>query len=404
MLPFGQGRSYGDVAQNSGGRLIATSALSRFISFDPATGRLEAEAGMPLADVHALTVPLGWHVPAVPGTQVVSLGGALANDVHGKNHHRAGTFGEHVANFELLRSDGQRLTCSPQEHADWFEATVGGLGLTGLVTKVAVQLRPLASRAVRVETVGFATIAEFLALCDAADAGFEYTVAWFDCFSYRAGRFRGLFSRANAVDAAPNEVAPRKRGPDVPFVPPVGLLHPLAMRAFNRLYEARGRRGAEKAKVTPLDAFLYPLDGIGHWNRLYGPRGFLQFQCVVPTPHAEPALTELLDAIATSREGTFLAVLKRFGTRQRRGLLSFARPGITLALDFPFRGDATLGLMQRLHAIVRDAGGAIYPAKDAVMTSQTFRAGFPDWERLLPYRDPAFDSDLWRRVTAPSRT
>lgn len=399
MVAYGQGRSYGDVAQNSRGVLLATQRLDRLIAFDPATGLLQAEAGARIADIHALTRPHGWMLPAVPGTQFVSLGGALANDVHGKNHHRAGTFGEHVTAFELLRSDGTRRTCTPSSHAGWFRATVAGLGLTGLVTRVDVQLRRIGSDLVAAQTLPCTSVEDFVEQCAAADATYEYTVAWFDCFSWRNARFRGLFMRANHAEETAPRAACRARSRNVPLVPPVGLLHPVAMRLFNRAWHARSTRHGARVQHTSLDAFLYPLDGIGHWNRLYGPAGFLQFQCVIPTAAAVDGTRRLLERITASRQGTFLAVLKQFGDRPRQGILSFARPGITLALDFPFRGDGTLALFEELHAIVRDHGGAIYPAKDAVMRPRTFETGFAQWRDILPYRDPAFSSDFWRRVT-----
>jgi len=412
MIAYGNGRSYGDVAQNAAGRIVGTHRLSRFIAFDRERGMLEAEAGVLLADIHALTLAQGWYLPVVPGTQHVSLGGAVANDVHGKNHHRHGTFAEHVTRLELLRSDGTRLACSRDVNADWFRATVGGLGLTGLVTTVAVQMRRIGSDAVEAQTVACGSVDEFCALCDDSDPTHEYTVAWFDCFSCRDGRFDGLFMRANHAPAAQagNGLArdtiagtPTRDGRarrSVPVVPPFGLLHPVPMRAFNRAYHRQGARRHGKVARVALVEFLYPLDSIGHWNRLYGPHGFLQLQCVIPAPAAHDGIARLLGRIAASRQGTFLAVLKRFADRPACGVLSFARPGITLALDFPFRGEGTLALFQELHAIVRDHGGAIYPAKDAVMTAETFAAGFPDWQRMLAYKDPAFGSDFWHRVTA----
>lgn len=404
ILPHGQGRSYGDSCLNPGGYVISTGGLDRFIAFDAASGVLQVETGVRLADIHRLTLPQGWYLPVVPGTQFVSVGGAIASDVHGKNHHRAGTFGLHVARFELLRSDGRRFLCSPEMHSDWFAATIGGLGLTGLVTWAELQMRRVPSRWIVKEILPFASITEFCALCDASDATHEYTVAWFDCFSYRAGSFRGLLTRANHA-AAPDHSTKTPEGATpiltVPFAPPVCLLHPVAMRAFNRLYFGAGVRHVGQSLRAPLQRFMYPLDRIGHWNRLYGPRGFFQLQCLLPQAKAEAGIDELLACIAGSGQGTFLAVLKRFGSGTSPGMLSFPQKGITLALDFPNRSAETLDLMGRCHTIVRRAGGRIYPAKDACMDAATFEVGYPQWRELLPFVDPAFASGFWTRVTGP---
>lgn len=402
VLAFGQGRSYGDVAQNTGGLLLSTRGLDRFIAFDAEQGVLRAEAGVRLCDILALTVPHGWYLPVVPGTKYISLGGAVANDVHGKNHHRVGTFGHHVLSLELARSDGSRLICSPEQNAEWLAATIGGLGLTGLVTWVEVALTRIGCHYADVETIAVNSVAEFIALCEASDRTHEMTVGWFDCFSASGGKFRGLFSRANHVDQARPGAAKAKPLLTIPVVPPVGVVHPGLMRLFNRAYYAAGMRNSGKTKRVPLDSFLYPLDRLDYWNRLYGPRGFLQLQCLIPHANAEVGVSELLDVIASSGQGTLLAVIKQFGSRTSVGLLSFPRPGITVALDFPFLGDQTLELFKRMHAVIRRYGGRLYPAKDACMTPADFAASYPDWRRITPYLDPAFGSDFWRRVTAES--
>ena len=396
LLPYGQGRSYGDVAQNSDGMLVCTRTLDRFIAFDDERGVLRTEAGARLCDILSLTAPRGWYLPVVPGTQFVSVGGAIANDVHGKNHHRAGTFGRHVLRLELLRSDGTRMTCSPDENPGWFEATVGGLGLTGLVTWAELALERIPGASVEVETLPCTSLAEFETLCDASDATHEYTVAWFDCFSYRDGRFRGLFTRANHAPGAPR---PASALGAVPFTPPVGLVRPAAMKAFNLAYFKSGMRRANKTASMPLDRFLYPLDRVDRWNRLYGPRGFLQLQCAIPSAQARAGVDALLEAIAQSGQGSFLAVIKRFGAQPSPGLLSFPLEGTTLALDFTYAGDATLRLFDALHAIVQRHAGRMYPAKDACMSASAFEAGYPDWRRMLPFLDPGFGSDFWKRVT-----
>jgi len=397
ILPYGQGRSYGDVAQNTDGVLVCTRRLDRFIAFDSEAGVLRVEAGARLREILALVAPRGWYLPVVPGTQLVSVGGAIANDVHGKNHHRAGTFGRHVLRFELLRSDGTRMVCSPNENSQWFEATVGGLGLSGLVTWAELALTRIPGTNVDVHTLPCTSLAEFASLCDASDASHEYTVAWFDCFSYRDGRFRGLFTRANHAPGSPPPASPLGA---VPFTPPIGLVQRTAMRAFNLAYFKAGMRRANATERMPLERFLYPLDRIDRWNRLYGPRGFLQLQCVIPAAQAPLGVGALLETIAASGQGSFLAVLKRFGAQRSPGILSFPVEGTTLALDFTCAGDATFRLFDILHKIVRQHGGRVYPAKDACMSAADFDAGYPDWRRMLPFVDPGFGSDLWRRVTS----
>ena len=396
LLPYGQGRSYGDVAQNTDGMLVCTRRLDRFIAFDDERGVLRVEAGARLFDILRVTAPRGWYLPVVPGTQFVSVGGAVANDVHGKNHHREGTFGRHVVRLELLRSDGSRIVCSADDNPDWLAATIAGLGLTGLVTWAELALVRIPGTNVDVETLPCTSLAQFASLCDASDPTHEYTVAWFDCFSYRDGRFRGLFTRANHAAGSP---PPAGALGAVPLTSPIGFVQSAAMKAFNFAYFKAGMRRAGAIERMPIDRFLYPLDRVDRWNRLYGPRGFLQLQCVIPAPRAEQGVGALLDAIARSRQGSFLAVLKRFGARRSPGLLSFPMEGTSLALDFPFHGDATLRLFEHLHRIVREHGGRVYPAKDACMSAADFEAGYPGWRRMLPYLDPGFGSDFWRRVT-----
>ncbi|WP_213947866.1 FAD-binding oxidoreductase [Luteibacter sp. dw_328] len=397
-LPYGNGRSYGDSCLNDGGVLLHTRGLDRFIAFDPATGELTCEAGTLLADILDLAVPQGWFLPVTPGTRFVTVGGAIANDVHGKNHHRSGTFGHHVRAFELLRSDGSRMRCTADENADWFAATIGGLGLTGLVTHATLQLRRIAGPWMVTESHRFGELSEFFALSAGSEADYEYTVAWIDCAATGASLGRGLFSRANHAPSRPSaRPTPATRRLSVPLTPPVSMIGPLTLRAFNQFYYHR-QHGKVAHAVTHYEPFFYPLDAIGGWNRLYGPRGFLQYQCVVPPGAAMDAMATLVRIIAAAGGGSFLAVLKQFGEQLSPGMLSFPRPGTTLALDFPFRGPTTLDLLNRLDDVVAEAGGAVYPAKDARMSGTRFRQYFPQWEAFSRYIDPRFSSSFWRRV------
>jgi FAD/FMN-containing dehydrogenase len=400
MLPFGNGRSYGDSCLNDGGMLVDARALDRFIAFDPRTGTLRCESGVLLAEILDLVVPQGWFVAVTPGTRFVTVGGAVANDVHGKNHHRAGTFGRHVKGFELLRSDGTRLRCGPAENPEWFRATIGGLGLTGLITWVELALKRIAGPAIDEETLRFDRLDEFFRLSRESDATHEYTVAWIDCTARGDVLGRGHFMRGNDAAERSGGLAssPSPRW-GIPFDLPFPLVNAAGLRAFNAVYLRRQGRATRRRRVH-YSTFFYPLDAIGGWNRIYGPNGLLQYQCVIPPRNAGPAISAILDTIAKAGTGSFLAVLKVFGDLPSPGLLSFPRPGATLALDFPNLGRSTLDLLDRLDAITMEAQGAVYPAKDARMSVDTFRRSFPHWHELEPFIDPRFSSSFWRRVTA----
>jgi FAD/FMN-containing dehydrogenase len=396
MLVFGNGRSYGDVCLNDGGALLAARSLDRFIGFDAASGVLECEAGVLLSEIIDLTLPRGWFPPVTPGTALVTVGGAIANDVHGKNHHRAGTFGHHVLSFELRRTNGDILQCAPDDHADLFAATIGGLGLTGMITTARLQMRRVPGPWIAGDSQRFGNLHEFFDLAAQSDASYEYTVAWLDCAASGGKLGRGVFMRGNHVqhDAASG----RERSMRFPVTPPVSPVTGFTVRLFNEMYFHRPA-AQQKHAIWHYRPFLFPLDRLLDWNRLYGPRGFFQYQCVLPGGEAATALPEMLRLIARSRQGSFLVVLKQFGNMPSRGLLSFPRPGVTLALDFPNRGEPTLQLMEALDGITRAAGGAVYPAKDARMSAQSFQQYFPAWKQMRDYIDPRFSSSFWRRVT-----
>lgn len=395
-LPYGNGRSYGDVCLDDGGTLLHTRGLDRFIAFDAERGILRCESGVLLSEILDLVVSQGWFLPVTPGTKYITVGGAIANDVHGKNHHVTGCFSEHVNGFELLRSDGTRRWCSREEHADWFAATAGGLGLTGVITWAELSLKRVRGPHMNCETHRFHNLAEFFALSADSERDYEYNVAWIDCAARGTKLGRGHFIRANHAPPSDGPSRPRRRLA-VPFTPPMSLINGLGLRAFNAAYFHRQQRPVAHA-LTHYEPYFYPLDAIADWNRLYGPRGFLQYQCVVPPQASSAAITELLQRIATSGSGSFLAVLKVFGARRSAGILSFPRPGTTLALDFPNQGAATLALLERLDEVVAAAGGAVYPAKDARLSGAHFRQHFPAWNSMQPYLDPRFSSGFWRRV------
>jgi FAD/FMN-containing dehydrogenase len=398
VLAVGAGRSYGDTILNSGGCLVDMTALDRILAFDRDAGVLRAEAGLTIDDALQIIVPHGWFFLTTPGTRCVTLGGAVANDVHGKNHHRVGSFGRSVRKLGLLRSDRGLLEIDRETQPELFFATIGGLGQTGLIVWVEVELSRIASSDLSVERIPFRNVAEFCSLASSSDNDAEHIVAWVDCAN-PSSVGRGIFQRANWKPDGRLAPHSQKSKATVPFDMPSGLLNNLTVRAFNAFYWRLEQRHRGNI-VEHYSKFFYPLDAIGNWNRLYGKRGFYQFQCVVPIAGADAVVSELLRQIVKAREGSFLAVLKTLGPIPSIGYLSFPREGVTLALDFSNRGASTIALLERLENIVIEAGGRLYPAKDGRMSQRMFRAGYDKLERFLPHIDPAFSSDFWRRVSA----
>ena len=377
ILGFGLGRSYGDVCLNSGGRLVRTCALDRLISADWTTGIVRAEAGLTFDALLRLAVPRGWFLPVVPGTKFVTVGGAVANDIHGKNHETAGTFGCHVRRIGLSRSSGELMELAPDQNAELFASTIGGLGLTGIILWVEIALVRIGSAYVDVETLELADLDGFFRLAEQSQT-WEFTVAWVDCLAKGTAIGRGLFMRAKWQKSGALEPHRRPRL-GVPIDAPPWLLNGATLRLFNQAY--RARPWALRRRTMHYDPFFFPLDAVAGWNRLYGPRGFFQHQCVVPTTSAPDAMRRLLDLTATYRQGSFLIVLKKFGDRPSPGVLSFPRPGATLALDLPNRGERTRRLLDALTIVVLEDGGRLYPAKDATMSANAFRSGYPEWRR-----------------------
>ncbi len=396
-IAYGMGRSYGDICLAPNGISWQTRGLDRFIAFDPVAGRLICEAGVLLRDIQRFAVPRGWMLPVTPGTQLVTVGGAIANDVHGKNHHVFGAFGNHVLGLRLARTDGSIIDCGPQMQPDWFAATIGGMGLTGIVVTATLQLRPVPGPWLVTETVPFVGLDTFFELADSSEAEWEYTVSWIDCLSGAATR--GLFMRGNHRAGVAGKLPHGKRRA-VPFVPPISLVNRLSLRPFNAAYYELKQR-QRGLKIEHYEPFFYPLDNLLAWNRIYGPKGFYQYQSVMPRAAGRDAIAAMLQAIAVAGEGSFLAVLKTFGQRESVGMMSFPQAGVTLALDFPNKGSATQRLFARLDAIVQEAGGRIYPAKDARMSRAMFTAGYPRLQEFLNYRDPGLHSAFSQRLMDP---
>jgi L-gulonolactone oxidase len=391
-LPVGMGRSYGDSCLNGEGGLISMRGLDRLIDIDTTEESFSAQAGMTLSESLQHLVLRGLFLPVVPGTRMATLGGAVANDVHGKNHLMAGSFGCQVRRFELVRSDGSRRVLGPGDPSGLFEATIAGLGLTGAITWVELGVRDEDSSYLDAEDLPFDTLDQYFELM-AESAHFEHRVAWIDCT--RPGR--GVFSRGRFLDDGQLMPHPDKIRLRAPGFTPGFLLNGLTLRAFNALYAAAKtmKKGPQRVHYAP---FFFPLDSIGDWNRVYGGAGFYQYQSVVPLATARDATKAMLKAIASSGEGSMLAVLKEFGPARSPGLLSFPMEGTTLALDFRNRGSKTLKLFERLDAIVTEAGGRLYAAKDGRIPAEAFRRMYPRWTEVERLRDPAITSDFWSRI------
>ncbi|OTG80428.1 FAD-binding oxidoreductase [Acinetobacter sp. ANC 4558] len=390
----GLGRSYGDVALNHLGNLWLGQGLNHLISFDVNTGILNCEAGTSLQDIHRTLIPQGWMLAVTPGTQMITVGGAIANDVHGKNHHAFGTFGDHVLEITLLRTTGEIFICSRQKHSELFFATIGGIGLTGVILSAKIQLRTIKGPWLESETIPYYNLNEFFELADGSEQDWEHTVSWVDCMN--GANARGLFMRANLSDES-YQSAPVIKDKTFPLSPPISMVNSVSLPLFNFAYFHKNRLQKGK-KIVHYEPFFYPLDAIHEWNKMYGPKGFYQYQSVVPRNVGSDATKEMLKAIKKSGEGSFLAVLKTFGERTSGGLLSFPEPGVTLALDFPNRGKRTEKLFEVLDAIVKEAHGKLYLAKDARMPKTLFEKGYPLFNEFLKYKDPGISSEMSRRL------
>lgn len=408
VLARGLGRSYGDAALSQEGVVMLTERLNRFLAFDERTGLLRAEAGVTLAEVLEVFAPRGWFPPVTPGTKFVTLGGCVAADVHGKNHHREGSFGAHVTALEMTLGDGDLARCTPHEHADLFRATVGGMGLTGVITAVTLRLKPVETSFLIVRHHPARDLEESLALQTDPTFDDEYTVGWVDLLARGARAGRGVFIRGQHARStelprehrALEQPATRTRF-ELTFDLPSWALNRFSAAVFNQLYfNTQGRKRA--AFVSNFNRFFYPLDAVGRWNRAYGRRGFVQYQCVLPLSESARGLRRMQEALAESREPCFLAVLKRFGAAGP-GLLSFPAPGFTLSLDFPVRGERLFKLLKRFDEIVLEHGGRVYLAKDACLDPEKFRLmypRFPEWLEIKRRVDPRdrFRSELSRRL------
>jgi decaprenylphospho-beta-D-ribofuranose 2-oxidase len=408
VIARGLGRSYNNAAQNDGGLVVATSGMRDVLSFDPESGIVTCEPGVSLEQLMTDLLPSGWFVPVSPGTRKVTVGGAIAADVHGKNHHVAGSFASHVLSFDLLTADGAVRTVTPASDAELFWGTAGGMGLTGIILRAAIQMKKVGTSRLIVDTVRTANIDDTMAHLSATDKDYDYTVAWTDCLATRSSLGRSVITSGNF--ATIGDLRYRDRGAPLAFkasalagAPPVfpsGLLNARTVRLLNEAYFRKAPR-LRSGEIQTIGKFFHPLDGITNWNRIYGPAGFRQYQYVVPFAAAE-VVVRSLERISALRAPSFVTVLKRFGAGDP-GMLSFPMPGWTLALDFPARTPWLSQLCAELDEMVLETGGRLYLAKDSRIPASLMPRMYPrleDFRQLRAAVDPSgvFSSDLSRRL------
>ena len=408
LIARGLGASYGDASFSSTGGTVLMTRFDRLLAFDSDTGILSCEAGVTIDDLLRVLVPRGFFPPVSPGTRQVTLGGCIACDVHGKNHHRSGSLSAHLLDFHLLTASGALIRCSRTERQDLFWATVGGMGLTGVITELRLRMSRIETPYLAVDYDRAGDLDTALRLFE-EDGNYAYSVAWLDCLARGRSLGRGVLMRANPLAAAeatarglPRSPRREPRSITMPFRLPTALLNPITVGAFNALYY---RRFPARARGVPVHyaPYFYPLDRVKKWHRLYGRPGFFQYQCVVPFEGGRETLVRLLETIARHRRASFLAVLKRFGPADPQQLLSFPKPGFTLALDIPRDEARDLPLLQQLDEIVAGQGGRVYLAKDARLAPEQFRVMYPELDRWLAIKrevdpDNRFRSDLADRL------
>lgn len=384
LLAYGLGRSYGDAPLLDGGKVLRTERLDRILAWDDSTGWVRVEAGVTVEDLARTFAPRGWFPPVVPGTWFVTAAGALANDIHGKNHHVDGTWADHVRAVDLLLASGEVVRCGPDEKPEIFWATVGGLGLTGIILALDLKMARIPGPFIEMETVKVRDLDHFLQV-SAESASYTHTVSWIDTTRRGKGMGRGHFMRGRWTAERPKPGGLGLPRVTFPLDAPNALLNRATVTLFNEAYFHRQIAAKVKA-ITPYEPFFFPLDAVSEWNRAYGPRGFMQYQLVVPHDPSARALRRVLEEVTASGMSSFLAVIKEFGPRTHPHL-SFPMPGVTLAMDFPNYGAPVMQLFERLDRIVLEAGGRLYLGKDARLSRDTFRAMYPHWEAWRALRD-----------------
>tara|TARA_B100001250_G_scaffold249196_1_gene214213 strand:- start:1722 stop:3017 length:1296 start_codon:yes stop_codon:yes gene_type:complete len=395
-ITYGLGKSYGDVCLNENENLIINNKLNKIIHFDKEEGVIDCESGVSFEEILNLIVKDGWFLPVVPGTRYITLGGAIANDIHGKNHHINGSFGNFVESFKLLRSDNEILECSLNMNEDYFKSTIGGIGLTGIILSARIRLIKINNHLIKGETIRFLSLDEYWEINDRLEQSYDYVVSWVDCKFDNDNEIRGVIHGGNHSEE--NIIKKEKENIKIkfPFTPPFSFVNNLTMKIINEAYFRMNKNN--KFKEQTYKSFFFPLDSIISWNRAYGRKGFFQYQFVVPKDSGKESIKKVLEEIKNHKQIPALGVLKNFGIIPSIGILSFPREGITLALDFPNKGKKTLDLLNKLDKIIINYGGAVYPAKDARMSKEVFYSSFPNVDKFTTYIDKKFSSSFWRRV------
>lgn len=378
-IVYANGRSYGDSALSD--NVLYTSTINHFVKFDDRTGIVTCEAGVLLADITDVFVPKGWFLPVTPGTKFVSVGGAIASDVHGKNHHHDGCFSNFVVSLEVMLPNGDIVTCSKEDNSGLFHATCGGMGLTGVILRATLQLKKIASANMNVTTIKAQSLPEILALFD-EHGGASYSVAWLDCLKSGREFGRALLMLGEHADRGSLDAASGKSFA-VPVNMPGFILNQYAVSAFNHFYYQKVKT-AEARTIESLEHYFYPLDRLLHWNRLYGKQGFVQYQFVIPKENGKEGLTKILKKVVESKKASFLSVLKLLGP-ENSNYLSFPMEGYTMALDFAV-SPSLWRFLDDLDELVVSYGGRIYLAKDARMSEQIFKQSYPQWQKFVAAR------------------
>ena len=393
FLTCGLMRSYGDSCLIDNGILINNATANHFVSFDKEKKVIEVEGGVSFDQILRFSIPLGLFLPVTPGTKFITVAGAIANDIHGKNHHQAGTFGRFIKELTLVRTSGEIIICSLNKNTDLFKTTIGGLGLTGFIKSAKIELISIDSSSIIVEHIPFKNFDEFLEIDSSSKNEWPYIVSWID--STRKDSISGIYMRGKHLGKSDLKIhSPPSLS--IPFYFPRKFLNKYSVSLFNNFYYLK--ESSKGIFTTHYDPFFYPLDKIHNWNRIYGRNGFLQFQCVLPKSKNNTGIKKILKLTSASGSSSFLSVLKQFGNISSPGLLSFPMEGLTICLDFPNRGEKTKKMFYQLFDIVKFYKGRVYPAKDYLMRAKDFSYFYPQVKEFRKFIDPQMTSCLWERV------
>ena len=402
-LPRGLGRSYGDVCLNNNGSLILTHDNNSILNFDYENGTIECESGISLNELLKIITPLGWFLPVVPGTSFVTVGGAIANDIHGKNHHRKGTFGNYIESFDLLRSNGEVIVCTKNENQDYFFSTIGGLGLTGLIIKAKIKLIPIKSSYVDTKNIRYYSFSDFFEINEEMERDNEYTVSFVDLgLNKKNNDIRGVYHvgnhSSNTEKSKKTSIKSKEISLNLPFPPYISVINNFSIQLVNKGYYSINKNS--DWHMQHYRKFFFPLDSIKNWNKAYGKKGFYQYQFVVPREYAYEVLNDVIKTFKFYNQKPVLGVLKTFGKIKSVGMLSFPVDGVTLAIDIQNKGTTTLKMLENLDSIIIKAGGRLYPAKDARMSEETFYKSFLNFYEFKKFIDPLFDSSFLKRISS----